>query len=107
PGMYAYSIFRNAIEWAFQSANLPIPKLSPWPYPYDAAVIFRHDFEAIPAAISSLEGSARFEHTNGASGDYFFCTGALREDMLSPTNTNTIANLQSAVSLYGATMGPH
>ncbi|HMD54827.1 MAG TPA: hypothetical protein VKJ65_09785, partial [Phycisphaerae bacterium] len=107
PGIYAYSIFRNAIEWAFQSASLPIPKLSPWPYPYDAAVIFRHDFEAIPAAINDIESSAQFEHANGASGDYFFCTGALREDMPSPEMTNTIASLQSAVSLYGATISPH
>ena len=29
PGMYAYGIFRNAIEWAFESARLPIAKLSP------------------------------------------------------------------------------
>ena len=26
PGMYAYSIFRNAIQWAFQSAGLPVVK---------------------------------------------------------------------------------
>jgi Bacterial Ig domain/Cadherin-like domain len=107
PGMYAYSIFRNAIEWAFQSAKLPIPKNSPWPYPYDAAVIFRHDMEAIPSDIISIEGSAQFEHANGASGDYFFCTGTLREDMPNPTMTNTIASLKRAVSLYGATIGPH
>jgi hypothetical protein len=107
PGMYAYSIFRNAIEWAFQSASLPIPKNSPWPYFYDAAVIFRHDMEAIPSDIISIENSAQFEHTNGASGDYYFCTGTLRLDMPNPTMTNTIASLQRAVSLYGATIGPH
>ncbi|MGH7990138.1 MAG: cadherin-like domain-containing protein, partial [Limisphaerales bacterium] len=106
PGMYAYSIFRNAIEWAFQSAKLPIPKNSPWPYPYDAAVIFRHDMEAIPSDILSIEGSAQYEYEHGATGDYFFCTGTLREDM--PTiMTNTIASLQRAVSLYGANIGPH
>jgi len=32
PGMYAYVIIRKAIEWAFESSNLPLPKLSPWPY---------------------------------------------------------------------------
>ena len=29
PGMYAYVIFRRAIEWAFESAQLPLPKLQP------------------------------------------------------------------------------
>ncbi len=46
-GLYAYLIFRNAIEWAFDAANLPIVKLSPWRYEYDAAFIVRHDFENI------------------------------------------------------------
>lgn len=55
PGMYAYSIFRNAIQWAFQSAGLPIVKCSPWPYQYNAAVMFRHDMEAIPTNIISIE----------------------------------------------------
>ena len=44
PGMYAYSIFKNAIEWAFQSAGLPVVRRSPWPYDYNAAVIFRHEW---------------------------------------------------------------
>ena len=37
--MYAYLIYRHAIEWAFEAANLPIIKLSPWRYEYDAAFI--------------------------------------------------------------------
>jgi len=44
-GMYAYLIYRNAIEWAFEAANLPIIRLSPWRFGYDAAFIVRHDFE--------------------------------------------------------------
>jgi len=105
PGMYSYVILRNAIQWAFQSARLPIAKLSPWPYSYDSAVIFRHDMEAIPAFIMDIEGSAQFEFTNGARGDYFFCTGELRQDM--PNPGATIASLQRAVSNYSATIGPH
>jgi len=106
PGMYAYSIFRNAIQWAFQSASRPIVKLSPWPYPYDAAVMFRHDMEAIPSNLISINGSAQFEHTNGASGDYYFCTGTLRLDM--PTDSNAVITaMQSAISNYGATIYPH
>ena len=107
PGMYAYSIFRNAIQWAFQSAGLPVVRNSPWPYPYNAAVIFRHDMEAIPANIIGVEGSAQFEHTNGASGDYYFCTGSLRLDMPNPTLTNTIASLQRAITNAGATIYSH
>lgn len=105
PVMYSYGIFRHAIEWAFQTDNLPVPKLSPWPYAYNAAVIFRHDMEAQPYLIQSIPGSALFEHTNGATGDYYFCTGELREDM--PTvQSQTILSLRQAVSL-GATIGPH
>ncbi len=107
PGMYAYSIFRNAIQWAFQSAGLPVVKRSPWPYAYNAAVIFRHDMEAIPANITGIEGSALFEHTNGASGDYYFCTGTLRQDMPNPTLTNTIASLRRAIANDGATINSH
>src|SRR6185295_12443618 len=29
PGMYSYMIVRKAIEWAFDSSRMPIPKLSP------------------------------------------------------------------------------
>ena len=32
PGMYAYVIYRKAIEWAFESFSVPIVKLSPWRY---------------------------------------------------------------------------
>jgi len=105
PGMYSYGIIRNAIQQAFAAAQLPISRLSAWPYNYDAAVIFRHDMEAVPSFIQSIEVSAQYEYTNGARGDYFFCTGELRENM--PPNGPTIAALQAAVSSYGATIGPH
>jgi hypothetical protein len=107
PGMYAYTIFRNAIQWAFQSAQLPIVKNSPWPYPYDAAVIFRHDMEGIPTNFISIEQSARFESTNGASGDYYLCTGTLRLDMPNPTFSNTLASLRRAMTNYGANLYQH
>jgi hypothetical protein len=105
PGMYTYGLFRNAIQWAFESATMPVPKVSPWPFAYDAAIIFRHDMEAVPDYINAIENSARFEYTNGATGDYFFCTGELRENM--PDAVATIASLQAAVSNYHATIGPH
>ncbi|NNC92760.1 MAG: hypothetical protein HKN80_09740, partial [Acidimicrobiia bacterium] len=45
-GMYSYMIIRNAIEWAFEAADLPIFKRSTWQYDYDAAFLVRHDFES-------------------------------------------------------------
>ena len=108
PGMYAYLIFRKAIEWAFESGKLPIPKLSPWPYAYDSAFMVRHDFEDYQSQIASIEASAQFEYTNGAKGDYFFCTGTLRQEMGATYDTNAIiASLRRAVTNYGATIGPH
>jgi hypothetical protein len=105
PGMYAYGIFRNAIQMAFAAARAPLPRVSTWPYPYDAALNVRHDFEDYQNMINSIEASARYEFTNGVKGDYYFCTGTLRVEM---TNSPvTIARLRSAVTNYGATIGPH
>ncbi|MCX6967695.1 MAG: Ig-like domain-containing protein, partial [Verrucomicrobia bacterium] len=105
PGMYSYAIFRNAIQWAFESQAVPVPRLSPWPYPYDAALNVRHDFENSPDAINSIETSARYEHSLGAKGDYYFCTGTLRVDMAN--SAATIESLRRAVTNYDATIGPH
>jgi hypothetical protein len=108
PGMYAYVIFRRAIEWAFESANLPLPKLSPWPYQYDAAFMIRHDLENFTNEIAAIEASAQVEFTNGAKGDYFFCTGTLRDDAsLTYKTNNLVTSLRRAVTNYGATIGPH
>jgi uncharacterized repeat protein (TIGR01451 family) len=111
-GMYAYVIFRRAIEWAFEAADLPIIKLSPWRYPYDAAFVVRHDMENTPWRIQSIEASAQAEAELGAKGDYYFCTGVVRigsEDhqLTDPQKQAAIQSLQRAVSLYGATIGSH
>jgi hypothetical protein len=108
PGMYSYVIFRKAIEWAFEAARMPLPRLSAWPYPYDAAFMARHDLENYQSEIASIEASAQIEFTNGVKGDYFFCTGTLREEMFTSYDTNLIvASLRRAVSNYQATIGPH
>jgi hypothetical protein len=105
PGMYAYGIFRNAIQEAFAAARAPLARVSPWPYQYDAALNVRHDFEDYQNMINAIESSARYEFTNGVKGDYYFCTGTLRVEM---TNSPAvIARLRSAVTNYGATIGPH
>lgn len=105
PSMYSYGIFRNAIQWAFESANLPLIKLSPWPYSYNSAYMVRHDFEDYQSAITSIEASAQAENAVGAKGEYYFCTGTLRAEM---NNSQTVVDsLRRAVSLYGASIGPH
>ncbi|MBN1873600.1 MAG: tandem-95 repeat protein [Anaerolineae bacterium] len=111
-GMYAYLIYRNAIEWAFESANMPIVRLSPWRYQYNAAFVVRHDFENTPSRIRSINASAQAENAAGAKGDYYFCTGTLRvgsEDTGIPESDKptVIASVQSAVRDYGATIGSH
>jgi hypothetical protein len=103
--MYAYLIYKNAIEWAFESANLPVIRLSPWQYPYDAAFVVRHDFENYQDLIRSIETSAAYEHSLSVGGDYYFCTGTLREEMAD--KAAAIAALRRAVSNYGATIGSH
>ena len=105
PSMYAYLIYRHAIEWAFEAANLPIIKLSPMPYEYNAAFIVRHDFENDADSIRSIESSALFDYSHGAKSDYYFCTGTLREEM--PDEETVVAGLKRAVTNYGATIGSH
>src|SRR5436190_9927143 len=109
PGMYAYVIVRRAIEWAFETAQTPVPKLSPWPFQYDAAWMIRHDLENFTNEIAAVEASAQVEFTNGARGDYYFCTGTLRDDAnTNAYNTNAIVlSFKRSVTNYGATFGPH
>jgi uncharacterized membrane protein YqaE (UPF0057 family) len=108
PTTYAFMILRRSIEWAFESQNLPVPRLSPWPYPYDAALMVRHDLENFTNEVAAIESSAQFEFTNHALGDYYFCTGTLREDAWPTFDTNSIiAGLRRAITNYGATIGPH
>ena len=109
PGMYAYMILRNAVQWAFTSANLPVTKLSPWPYQYDAAFIMRHDLEDYANEMADIELSAQVETSNGVRGDYYMCTGTVRVDMVNlGYNTNTvIQSLRTAMTTYGATISSH
>ncbi len=106
-GMYAYVIFRKSIEWAFESARLSVPKVSPWPFPYDAAAVFRHDEEDFPTFINTIESSAQYENSVGAKGDYFFCTGALWSNYTATARSTEIASIKRAMTLYGATIGSH
>lgn len=106
PSTYSYFIYRRAIEWAFESLGVPIVKLSPWRYQYDAALLLRHDGEVYIDQIKAVKSSAQFEHSLGAKGDYYFCTGALRT-YTGADKSSIISSLRDAVSLYGATIGSH
>lgn len=105
PSMYAYGIVRNAIEWAFETARLPVAKLSPWPYAYDAAFMIRHDLENYQSAITNIEASAQFENSQGGRGDYYFCTGTLRVQL--GNSPSIVASLRRAATNYGATIASH
>jgi len=104
PGMYSYGIFRNSIQWAFEAAKMPITKLSPWPYPYDAALMIRHDLQNLQTEIGDIAASAAIENAYGGFGDYYFNTGTLRVEM---NNSATLINsLRQAVTNYNASIGP-
>ncbi|MDA8099122.1 MAG: IPT/TIG domain-containing protein, partial [Nitrospiraceae bacterium] len=105
PALYAYLIYRRAIEWAFESFTLPVVKLSPLRYDDNAAFVVRHDFENYPASIRQIETSAAYEAAAGAKGDYYFCTGTLRDEMAD--RDAVVASLRRAVTDSGATVGSH
>jgi VCBS repeat-containing protein len=109
---YAYLFYRRAIEWAFDSARLPIVKISPWQYPYDAAGIVRHDWENYASQIANIESSTHFEKSVGMKGDYYFTTGAIRsgsEDhqLTEQQKLDAQEALRRAVASDGATIGSH
>ena len=109
PNMHSYLIFRSYRMGVRIRQAARAQGISPWPYAYDAAFMLRRDLENFTNAIAAVAASAQIDHANGAKGDYYFCTGTLREDASGAGyNTNTIiADLRSAVSNYGATIGPH
>jgi hypothetical protein len=112
-GMYSYVILRRAIEWAFEASNLPLVKLAPWQYPYDAAFVFRHDWENYAGnMLNQIIPSAKFDAEHGVKGDYWFATGILRAgspdtQLTDEQKAQAIANLRTAIQDYGATIGPH
>ena len=110
-GMYAYTIYRNAIEQAFEDAAAPVVKLSPWRYEDDAAFVVRHDLENDPGRILFVESSAQAEHALGIKGEYYLSTGVVRpseDTQMSPaTREAAVIRMRRAVELYGAIIGSH
>ena len=66
--------------------------------------MMRHDLEDYTNEIARVEASTQAEFTNGAKGDYYFCTGSLRDMTNSAV---TVASLRRAVTNYSATLGSH
>ncbi len=106
PAMYAYLIYRKAIDLAFTTMKVPMVRLSPWRYPYDAALLVRHDFENRIDLIKAIESSAQYEKTAGVKGEYYFSTGALRTYSGSD-KAAIISGVKNAVSSFGAAIGSH
>jgi len=103
--MYPYVTLRKTINLAFESFSLPSVRVSPWRYPYDAALIVRHDFENRIDLIKTIEASADFEQANGVIGEYYISTGALRTYEGSD-KADIINGMRDAVS-HGAAVGSH
>ncbi len=57
---------------------------------------------AITNAIAAIAASAQIDYTNGAHGDYYFCTGTLREDAAPTYDTNAIVAGGTALSAGAA-----
>ena len=103
--MYAYLIFRRAIEWAFESAQRPVVRLSPWPYQYDAAFMVRHDLENSAGRNCQRQrvGPVR-KRATGSKGTTISVPG---RSLTSITLATFLPACSTAVDHYGATIGPH
>ena len=102
PNAYEYMFFRQAIEIAFENQNVPLVKLSPWPYQYDSAFIVRHDMD-FPAFDEWIASSAQAEKALGVTGQYYIVTGDVRD---ASNSAELISLIQQAQSL-GAQIGSH
>jgi hypothetical protein len=103
PMVYEYLIIRQAVSWAFQTLNVPLVKLSPWPYQYNSAFIVRHDMDFSFNAVNWMLSSAQTEKNLGVTGQYYIVTGDVRD---SPDNASLISLIQQAYEL-GAQVGSH
>ncbi len=103
PVAYEYLIIRQAVEWAFQNSNLPIAKLSAWPYQYDSAFVVRHDMDISYQSVLWMADSAEAEKNMGVTGQYYIVTGDVRD---AQNSASLISQLQQADAL-GGQVGSH
>ena len=104
--MYSYMIFRERHGMGFRSLAHPGGQVSPWPYQYDAAFMVRHDLENYTNLVANIGLPPGLEFTNG-------CKKATTTSAPGPSarmlwiKSTIIAGLRSAMTNYGATIGPH
>ncbi len=103
PVAYEYKMIREAVEWAFENQNLPLAKLSAWPYQYDSAFVVRHDMDIAYDTVRWIVESATAEKDLGVTGQYYIVTGDVREHA---DSVELISLIQQAYAL-GADMGSH
>ncbi|MGE5555962.1 MAG: hypothetical protein ACM3UY_06855, partial [Methanocella sp.] len=103
PDTYEYVFFKNAIEWAFESSNMPLTRLSPWPYAYDSAFIVRHDLDFSMNGVQWIVNSTLMEQSLGVVGQYYVVTGDVND---ASNKAFLVSQLQQAQGL-GAEIGSH
>lgn len=69
PDTSEYLFVRRAIEWAFETAGVPVVRLGAWRYPYRAALQTRWDMDWYPGDLRNL---VDIERARGVRGQYFF-----------------------------------
>ena len=102
PIAYEYVFFRQAIEWAFENQQIPLAKLSPWPYQYDSAFVIRHDMD-LPQYVDWIASSAAVEKDLGVTGQYYIVTGDIRD----AGNSSYLISLIQQAKALGAEIGSH
>lgn len=103
PVAYEYKIIKQTVELAFKNQNVPLAKLSAWPYQYDSAFIIRHDMDFSQDSVPWITASAAAEQNIGVTGQYYINTGDVRD---APNSAELIDLLKRAQGL-GAEIGSH
>lgn len=103
PVAYEYTFFKEAVQWAFENSQVPLVRLSPWPYQYNSAFIVRHDMDISYERVPWIAQSAQTEKNLGVVGQYYIVTGDVRD---ASNSAQLISLIQQAESL-GAQIGSH
>lgn len=103
PVAYEYTFFKEAVQWAFENNQVPLVRLSPWPYQYNSAFIVRHDMDISYERVPWIAQSAQAESNLGVVGQYYIVTGDVRD----ASNSVQLIGLMQQAQAYGAQIGSH
>lgn len=103
PVAYEYTFFKEAVQWAFENSQVPLARLSPWPYQYNSAFIVRHDMDISYERVPWIVQSAQTEKNLGVTGQYYIVTGDVRE----ASNSAQLISLIQQAQALGAQIGSH